>query len=131
MSHTFSRMRSSTGVAEVEAILVAVRENTRRGRKPEREVRGSIEGDAAVPFEDKGRDMRSWSLLEIRRGFLMLSDENRETAIGHGVGGLLLWEWCAGRGLSVASSASNAFSHEQTPCQACYSFFRNDKRRPI
>lgn len=53
IGHTFSRMRSSTGVAEVEAILVAVREKTRRGRKPEREARGSIEGEAVVPVEDK------------------------------------------------------------------------------
>lgn len=41
----------------------------------------------------------------------MLSDENRETAIGHGVGGLLLWEWCGGRGLSVASSHLDAFQY--------------------
>ena len=41
----------------------------------------------------------------------MLSDENRETAIGHGVGGLLFWEWCGGRGLSVASSHLDGFQY--------------------
>lgn len=79
-------MRSSTGVVEVEAILEAVRENRRRGRKPGRLLRGSIEGSEFLETRlGFANDKRNVVCTACAKGVWSgdgLMDENRGTAIG-------------------------------------------------